>query len=190
MDKRIFFAIQISAPMKEKLASFQYQWLKLPIHWVAPVNLHITLLFVGQAKTEGVGKMSEIIHDIAQAHNPFTLEFNQIKLKPDIYRPNLLWVEGKENQYFSQLSQNIEDVLREEKLYFSNISRAKKQIPHITLGRIRKWQWRQIEPEERPGINESLTLKIPVNEIALVESKLHRQGPEYFILETARLNSR
>lgn len=187
MNQKVFFAIQINPQIRAQLASFRYKWLKLPIRWVTSVNLHITLLFIGQAKIEDIGRLSETIHDIARVHNSFILEFNKIKLQPDADRPNLLWVEGEKNKDFSRLNRDIEDVLKAERLYFSSTPRSKEQIPHITLGRVRKWQWQQIDPEERPDINEPLSLKIPVNEITLVESKMRRQGPEYFILETASL---
>ena len=190
MKKRIFFAIPLKTSLQKELASFQYQWLKAPIRWVKQKNLHITLLFIGQASDEEIGKMSEVIHEIAQHHKPFSLELNKIQLQPNASQPNLLWARAEDNSAFSHLYKDLEHTLREEKLYFPNTASPRKQIPHITLGRIQKWQWKQIEIEERPEIDQSFSLKIPVNEIALFESKLHRQGPEHFILETAKLNSR
>ena len=133
--------------------------------------------------------MSEVIHEVAQHHGPFSLKFDKIQLQPNASQPTLLWVRGETSPPFSHLCNDLENTLKEERLYFSNATSARKQIPHITLGRIQKWQWKQIEIEERPEIEQPFTLKVPVNEIALVESKLHRQGPEYFILETAQLYS-
>lgn len=187
MEKRIFFAIPLSSKIQKEISDLRYQWLGLPIRWVIPKNLHITLLFIGPTKIEELGRMSNIIHDIAQDHGPFTLRFSEIALQPNIRQPNLLWLEGEDNKAFSALCQDLETTLRKENLYFQNFSKKRKIIPHITLGRIRKWQWQKLDPEERVDISESLSLKIPVNEISLVESKLHRQGPEYIILETAQL---
>ncbi len=181
-------AAPISPQIKEQLSTWRYRWLKLPIRWVAKENFHVTLLFLGQKKIEEVGRISELIYQVAQRHSSFFLTFNQIRLQPNANRPTTLWVRGEESSAFSELTQNLETALKEEGLYFSAGSSAKKQVPHITLGRVRRWQWRQLELEERPEINETLSLKIPVKEITLVESKLHRQGPEYITLETAALN--
>lgn len=61
--------------------------------------------------------------------------------------------------------------------------------PHITLSRIRTWQWRQMEPEERPEVNKDISLSFEVNSIEVMESQLKRGGSEYTILESAQLNS-
>jgi len=57
-------------------------------------------------------------------------------------------------------------------------------FPHINLGRIKTWQFRQIEPEERPEINENINLSFEVNSIEIMESRLKRTGPDYTILES------
>jgi len=56
--------------------------------------------------------------------------------------------------------------------------------PHITLGRIKTWQFRQIEPEERPEINEDIDLTFEVKSIEIMESQLKKGGPEYTVLES------
>ena len=60
-------------------------------------------------------------------------------------------------------------------------------IPHITLGRIKQWEFRQIEPEERPKIEEEISLSFEVNSIEVMESDLKRGGAEYTVLESAPL---
>ena len=59
--------------------------------------------------------------------------------------------------------------------------------PHITLGRIKTWQLRQIDPEERPEINEDIDLTFEVKSIEIMESRLKRGGVEYTILESVPL---
>jgi 2'-5' RNA ligase len=69
-------------------------------------------------------------------------------------------------------------------------SENRPYTPHITLGRIRQWEFRQIEPEERPEVNEEISLNFEVNSIEVMESQLKRGGPEYTILESFELKSR
>jgi len=61
--------------------------------------------------------------------------------------------------------------------------------PHITLGRIKTWEFRRMEPEERPEINEDINLNFEVNSIEIMESQLKRNGPDYTILESCPLRS-
>ena len=59
--------------------------------------------------------------------------------------------------------------------------------PHITLARIKTWQWREIEPEERPEIEREIDLNFEVNSIEVMESAIKRTGAEYNILESIKL---
>jgi 2'-5' RNA ligase len=187
-DKRIFLAIPLSQSFKNQIYNWQSQWPKFPIRWAAKGNLHVTLLFLGQKRLEEVARISELIYEIAQVNSSFFLLFKKVQFQPNINQPTTLWLRGEENLTFSKLVKDLENILREEKLYFPAGSIARKQIPHITLGRINRFQWRQLELEERPEVEKEIFLKIPVKEIALFESKLHRQGPEYITLEKASLS--
>ena len=55
---------------------------------------------------------------------------------------------------------------------------------HITLARIRQWQWKRIESDDRPEIAQTIDLKLKANSIEVMESFLKRGGPEYRILES------
>jgi len=59
--------------------------------------------------------------------------------------------------------------------------------PHITLCRINAWQWKQIEPEERPEINENIDLLFTVESIEVMESELKKGGPQYTIFRILSL---
>jgi 2'-5' RNA ligase len=60
-------------------------------------------------------------------------------------------------------------------------------LPHITLGRIREWQWRQIDVEERPLIEKDISINFKVISIDVMESQLKRTGAEYSILKSFSL---
>ncbi len=59
---------------------------------------------------------------------------------------------------------------------------------HITLARIKQWVFKKIEPEERPSINQDFARNFSVNSIELMESVLHKTGPEYKIIKSFSLN--
>jgi 2'-5' RNA ligase len=117
-----------------------------------------------------------------------------VNLKKIIYGPpkkmppRMVWVEGEKSKEFTQLRNDLEkSLLTSDKVHFSPEDRAFS--PHITLGRIRSWEFRQIEPEERPEVNEEINLSFEVNSIEVMESQLKRGGAEYAVLESAPLKS-
>ena len=61
--------------------------------------------------------------------------------------------------------------------------------PHVTLARIREWEFRRIELEERPLVEEDISLDFEVNSVEIMESELKRGGPEYVVLESIPLKS-
>ena len=60
-------------------------------------------------------------------------------------------------------------------------------VPHITLGRIKAWEWQRIEPEERPDVSREIDLGFEINSIEVMESQLKRAGPDYTILHSCPL---
>ena len=82
------------------------------------------------------------------------------------------------------LKKDLEDAL------FENIKfKIDKNIfnSHITLARIKEWEWRAIEPEERPEVNENIDAIFTVESIEVMESELKRGGPRYTIIESNQL---
>lgn len=77
--------------------------------------------------------------------------------------------------------------------YFPNKERAKYIFVtggkyHITLARIRSWQFKEIDPEDIPEVEEDIDIEFEVNSIEVMESVLKRGGPEYTILQSYKLN--
>ena len=61
--------------------------------------------------------------------------------------------------------------------------------PHITLARISAFEFRAVEPEEVPEVNEALDLPFTVESIEVMESEMKRGGPVYTVLESHQLKS-
>jgi len=100
--------------------------------------------------------------------------------------PRLVWVEGEESEELGKIQKDLENSLLACSIKGMEIEN-RLWIPHITLGRIRTWEFRQIEPEERPEIDEDIDLSFELNSIEVMESQLKKGGPEYTVLESAPL---
>jgi len=187
MRHRIFIAINFPEDIKKELSSFQKKWPELPIRWTKPENLHITLAFLGYISDEELVEILRITKEVAQRHRPFSINLTKICYGPPKKPPRMVWVEGEKSKDLANLQIDLEKSLTSsEDIKFSPEERS--FTLHITLGRIKQWEFRQIEPEERPDVEENISLSFEVNSIEVMESQLKRGGAEYTILESIPLS--
>ena len=201
MRKRIFIAINLPEEIKNKLAFYQEKIEELftpyrnevsgagPCRWTKKQNLHITLIFLGYLTDEEIPELCKIAKEVSSKYSQFTVNLNKICYgPPKKMPPRMIWVQGKKSKILSDLKEDLEKSLTENiRPALSAKGRDREFSPHLTLGRIKTWQWRQIEPEDRPEVEEDISLSFNVNSIEVMESKLKRSGPEYTILESVEL---
>lgn len=181
---RIFIAISLPEQIKKKLIIFSQKWpeLKGSIRWLKKEALHLTLLFLGPLTEREILKVSQIIKKITQFQKPFFLKFKKICYGPrKIIPPRLIWTELEESPELLKLVK----ILKNEINKVGVLKRIEKRefLPHVSLARIKTWQWRRVEAEERPNIEEEFNLSFRVDSIQIMESKLKKAGAEYTILE-------
>ncbi len=187
--QRIFIAINLPEEIKKELSSFQEKWPELPLRWIKPENLHITLVFLGNINDEELPEIIKVAKEAVSCHQPFSITLNRIIYGPPGKAPRMIWIEGEKSEALGKLQKRMENALLGGALSnFTSENRAYSL--HITLARIRQWEFRQIEPEEKPEVNEEINLTFEVNSIEVMESRLKSGGAEYIILETCPLRER
>lgn len=213
MRHRIFIAINLPEEIKKELINYQARWPELPIRWTKREKLHITLVFIGYISDEEVLESCRVTKEVASRYPSFSINLNKIcygppkKMPPrstsvsrSFHRsphssaeggvPKMIWVKGEKLEELANLKDDLEKSLSEKiRLALSQKEQGRAFSPHITLGRIRAWEWRTIEPEERPKVEEEIDLSFEVNSIEVMESKLKKGGAEYTILESVPLSS-
>ena len=173
---RTFLALELPEEIKmqlsnitEELRAFHPQGIK----WIEQENIHITLQFIGETKTQ----------DITDISNFFKKEFSQISKimfsSPSLQivpgrNPRIIWIHLEtENKEIYRISKNIKSYL--QKLGYSL---DKKPLRfHITLGRIKKRL-----PDffiQTVLTKEILFSEIEVTEATFYQSILRPQGPVY-----------
>ncbi len=187
MKHRIFIAINLPKDIKKKLSDYQLKWLELPCRWTKKENLHITLVFLGYLSDEELLEVCNIVKEVASRNNSFLINLKKILYgPPKKIPPRMVWLEGGKSEEMGKLQKDLEN-----SLFTSSIKGVEKEArpysPHITLGRIKTWEWKRIEPDERPEVNEETTLRFEVNSIEVMESNLKRGAPEYIIIESLPL---
>ncbi len=190
MKQRIFIAINLPKEIKKKLVNYQAKWPELPIKWIKKDNLHITLVFLGNISDKEIPEILNITQEIAQKHNPFSISLNEIcYAPPKKMPPRMIWAKGEKLEELTKLYRDLESALFTSPFEGMLKPDNRPYSLHITLGRIHQWEFKQIEPEERPEVSENISLSFPVNSIEIMESRLKRTGAEYAILNSYRLKS-
>ncbi len=188
MRHRIFIAINLPGDVKKRLSDCQKNWPELPCRWTKRENLHITLIFLGYLSDEELVDIIKTTQEVASRNLPFSINLNKIIYGPPKKPPRMVWVEGEKSQELANLQKALENAfMPSESSPKEDTGEARPYSPHITLGRIKTWEFRQVEPEERPEISEEISLIFPVESIEIMESQLKRTGPEYTILESCSL---
>ena len=205
---RIFIAINLPEDIKRQLFAYSQKWPELPARWTSKNNLHITLEFLGDLTEEELGEVCVAVKEVAERHNSFSINLNSISYGPskknslhphtkrdiEVLEENyddsnarygvgakMVWVEGEKPDDLIDLKQDLQEYLLERVKFRPE---NKGFVLHITLARIREWEWKKIEPEERPEIKEEIDLIFTVESIEVMESELKRGGPEYTVIES------
>ena len=186
MKHRIFIAINLPQDVKKKLRSYKIKWPEIPARWTFEENLHITMLFIGEVDPEYLAEICEITKEIASKNQLFYLTLKNVSYGPldknPKKPPRMLWAIGEKSEKLNKLKSDIEKIETQQE---NNAIR--EFIPHITLARIKGFQFAKIDPEELPIVNEEISIRIPVSSIEVMESVLKRTGPEYAIIDSYEL---
>lgn len=186
MLHRVFLAVNLPQEIKENLFSFREKWLNLPFKWTKKENLHLTLLFIGALNDNQLKETIFSAEEVSLRHSPFMIRFEKICFGPDKkLPPRFIWAQGEKSQELANLQSDLEESIYKNPAYKYKTKKVQSYKPHITLARIKQWEFRRLE--EIPSIEELIDLKFEVFSIDLMESYLKRDGAEYEILESFRL---
>jgi 2'-5' RNA ligase len=180
MKHRIFIAVNLPEKVKKSLEEIQERNSALPAGWVKRDNLHITLVFLGYVDDGDLLEIFEKASGVASQNSGFSVRLNQVVYGPPKKDPpRMVWVRGEKSKDLGKIQKELE-----ESLSGTRQQESREFSPHITLARIKTWQWKGMEPEERPQVEEEIGLEFEVNSIEVMESYLKRGGPKYEVLES------
>jgi RNA 2',3'-cyclic 3'-phosphodiesterase len=183
ISNRIFIAINLPENIKKKLMDFEVKHPDLPARWTKQDSLHITLDFIGNATDDEVYEICRIAKSVAENSSVFQIVLNKICYGPpkEELAPRMVWAMGEKSEEFASIKKDLDEALCDsQKLRFS--PENKGFSPHITLARIRQWDFKKIEPEERPVVDEDTDFSFEASSIEVMDSELKRGGPKYTII--------
>ncbi|MBI1984631.1 MAG: RNA 2',3'-cyclic phosphodiesterase [Candidatus Wildermuthbacteria bacterium] len=185
MMHRVFIAINLPESVRQELASAKGRWPELPAKWAKQENLHLTLVFHGNASDQELEEIKQNAKAIAGKHKPFSLKLSKIVYGPTGKNPKMIWAIGPESKELLMLQKDLSKSLLGDSV--PKLETEQDFSLHITLGRLKEFEFSRIDLEERPEINEQIDIEIPVSSVDIMESKLRRSGAEYSVIENCKL---
>lgn len=178
MKRRVFLGIPVPEEVKRLIAAWQSTHAEIPVRWIKPENLHITLVPPWYMMEDELYESAKMIERTVSDVTPFVIVFEKVLFGPSGQPPRLIWAEGDTLDEFKNLKISIEKTLLQnfKTGFLKQESRPAKL--HLTLARFR--------PGSIPNfteLNEKVDWKFEAVEIAFMESELKRGGAEYTILQ-------
>ena len=183
---RTFIAVDLDKAVRNRTIALQETLMRTgtEVKWVEPVNLHVSLLFLGEVEDREVVDVCRVVEEVAKEHPSFLMSVETAGCFPNPRRPRVLWVGVGEG---TQPLCAIHDALEIPLLELGYRREERKYSPHITLGRVKSDR-----PMEKlvSALAQHAGWKggeIQVRELLVMGSKLTPQGPEYTVLSRAKL---
>jgi 2'-5' RNA ligase len=205
MNHRVFIAINLPNEIRKALVHHQEkieqsfvanseEAFSGPVRWTKKDNLHVTLIFLGQISDEELWEACKTVKEVASKIPEFSVSFKKITYGPPQKgkekAPRMVWVQGEKSEDLGMLQNELEGALLSSPIKPLKEGEKRSYAPHITLGRIKAWEWNKINPEERIDLNEEININFDVVSIDVMESELKRGGgPIYTVLESCQLKN-
>ncbi|MBN2067277.1 MAG: RNA 2',3'-cyclic phosphodiesterase [Candidatus Diapherotrites archaeon] len=175
---RLFFAVNIPKEVKEEIAEKllplipKEKWRK-----VLPENLHVTIEFLGHLPREAVNGLEGKVQEL-ESFEGFEAEMNCIGQ----FKGRVLWIGfGKGTEDFNLLGRKLQEALE---------LRNGRFHAHITLARNKGMGKKEtdalVERLRAAGFKKTIEVK----SLELMQSELHKAGPEYSVVFSREFRAR
>lgn len=180
---RAFIAVELDPQIKKTLQAFvtALRTTRGDVRWVRPDGLHLTLKFLGEIDGDAAGRVGEVLAGLAGRHEPFPIGFQGTGVFPGERDPRVLWVGVSAGPGLAAFQDELDRVLEAE-----GFERERREFkPHLTLGRVKgPGRIREVLAELDKRRGEAFG-DMTARRVALFESRLRPEGPEYRIVREA-----
>lgn len=141
---RIFIAVDLSPTLRQQLdqliRDLKARLGHLPLRWVPPENIHLTLKFLGEVSRKNLRFIENALQAEALIFPPFDFSAGMLGAFPDEHNPRVLWVGVEGPKVLYDLQESLERSLARLGYPLDNHPFR----PHLTLARVA----RTARPEE------------------------------------------
>lgn len=179
MKRRLFIGIVLPQDIGKRVDQKLTPLSAFPIIWTAKENRHIPLLFLGWVDDEHLAEMVSDITEAIEKIPAFDVIVDRITVTPR-ENPDRLELVGEENEelknLYNVIAQSLDEFASDRKTF----------VPRVTLGRVRRSQWRNLS--EEPTIDIPVRFSLPVSEVSLFESTTIEGKRKYVVIEAMTLS--
>lgn len=175
---RAFIALRLPENILSSINKIQedLKQYRLPVRWVRPENIHLTLKFFGNISESDTEIIGIAMSDCAGCCSPLTLSAKGIGVFPSVARPRVIWA-GFSGQISLLLS--FQDAL-EKRLEKSGFKKEERPFKgHLTIGRFKDRVNNERLIEAIRKHKDFNTDVFNAEEIILFKSDLLPAGPVY-----------
>ena len=90
---RVFVAVELDPRLRERLAGLRNDpaLAGLPLRWVNPAHLHLTLRFLGEIAESRVFSVTEAVREASESRSPFRIRLAGVGSFPGWSRLRVPW---------------------------------------------------------------------------------------------------
>ena len=191
MEKiRSFIAVPVTEEVRLLIARIEGELRQVgaAVKWVRPDNVHVTLKFLGNISEADVDGLTDVLGRSLAESAAFDVVLARVGTFPEGHKlPRVIWVgleDGKDA--LCDAAATVEAACAS--LGFEAEERQFK--PHLTIGRVRRGSPYLKELAHRVAQLEFNPLKVHVDRVNLMRSRLSPKGPTYTVLSSFALTSR
>ena len=181
---RAFIAAEISPEVRDHLTAAQAVLKRLPcrIGWVAPHNIHLTLIFLGDIFSDRLADVTTIMDTAATAAKPVHGEARSLGIFGNPRHPRVIWAGLTGNlEPLLKVQAEMTTALKTRGFYLED----RPFSPHLTLGRFRAAKGAAELGEALGKYRETTFGCFTVDRLMLMRSRLTSNGPAYETLHQA-----
>ena len=188
---RAFIAIDLPEEIKDHLSLLETKLKQsgADVKWAAPVNIHLTLKFLGDIDDKRINQIIQILDDISSNTPQFYIKLGGIGTFPNIRSPRIIWIglaagNNETKEITADLEERIEKIgiPKEDKPFTS----------HITIGRVKS----NLNREKLIPLLTTLTTEndksnyqFLATKLTLFKSTLTPKGPIYEAVKESNLRT-
>lgn len=173
---RLFIAVDLDEKTRESISGLMngFAGSGFDVKWVEPVNIHLTLKFLGEVDEGRIMDVERSISDAVKDVKAFRMSVSDVGYFGSPVHVKVIWVGVKQGrQELIMLSRVLEREL-------SHIRKEEHEpSPHITIGRVRSGRNREELLRDIEKASHVKFGEVDVKEIKLKCSVLGREGPVY-----------
>ncbi|MCP4681954.1 MAG: RNA 2',3'-cyclic phosphodiesterase [Desulfobacterales bacterium] len=179
MEIRSFLAFKLPGDIKDMVSriSREVRRYSLDVRWVNVDNIHLTMVFMGNVRTERLEGIEKAAKKACRRYGPFEIHLKDVGFFGGKRNPRVLWIGmggdlKRLSKFRGALHRHLKPFgVKEEKRPFR---------PHLTIGRFRKGARSNVDLDEITAKYQGLDSPVcPLEELVLFKSELKPGGAVY-----------